>query len=195
MSGIKKGGFSVETDYYDEDDALGKRKRLDGSSYTIFGIRLHSLEGWYLRYRPVWNYNGSGASLMVYEGLCKDNQRVWECVRYAEYYETKRLDKQKRESAAAEEREDELLQYHFVHPPSEGYDIAIGPHSFWANFTDAPINTKVRQFQAVHFELKGEDRASLDLHAIVHMQEREYVLQPECEQHYSMHLELVHVAN
>lgn len=171
--------FTIQAaDSYEEDAALGKRKRLDGVSYNVFNVTLGNYDELRLRFRPTWNR--TDATLMVYFRGC-----VWECVRYIETSVTKPLD--------AEQDVDGAVFGKFHMPPSEeDADSSFGPNSFWSNLTTGHIDTTIETLQRARFEHKeDEDRAVLDLFAIVHVQARPYVRRPELKQHVSMRLELI----
>lgn len=172
--------FVVKAESFEKDDASGKRKRLDADGSTVFGIRFR--DNWCLRYRPPWKH--IGASLMVYQPLGEDNDRIWECVRSQEHFETIPVDENGKAVSPAPS---------FVTPES---DFTIGPNSFWGHFTTIESNdVTIKNMKVERFEQDEEDRATMDLTAMVHWPARPRDAKPECNEYYSIRLEMVRLLN
>ena len=166
-----EANFTIKVDSFEKDIATGKRKRSDGAESTVFGVRF--LDNWCLRYRSPWKL--SGASLMVYQPLSEDSDRVWECVQYQERVETIPVGKNEEGGSPG-----------FVAP--EG-DCAIGPSSFFGYFTTEPKDTKITDMSVKHFNREEDDCASMDLCAVVQDEEL------DCRKYYSIRMELVRIQN
>jgi hypothetical protein len=177
MPRIKTANFVISVDSLEEDSSPGKRKRSDGNGLQVVGIRFRS--NWCLRYRPEWNL--SGASLMVYEPLDDEQDRVWECVGFQEH----------RHTAPIDSNGEYVAPLPIFVDPRE--NAVIGAQSFWGHFTTEGLDSKVKNMSIVSFEHSEEDRATMDLRAVVHVQATPH--DGECRQYYSMRLELVRILN
>jgi len=143
--------------------------------FTIFGIRFR--DDWCVRYRPAWKH--AAASLMVYEPLEDEEDRVWECFRLQEHYETVLLNDNGRNASTPR---------CFTEHVEELHDVVIGSNSFWGHLTAE--NAKLTGMFIDEFNYDVEDRATMDLSGIIHIRAH-----PQCRLYYTMRLELVRVLN
>jgi hypothetical protein len=190
---------------------LGKRTRHGAVDDTIFTITLsddvrlrYSPPILTLRFRPMWNSDGVGATLLVMQ-----EGKIWECARYVEQVEIKHLGEKWFETQdpeflckpPGEHTLDELRTHCLRHneeqggykpvPLDAGWRSDFGAHSFWAYFTTRAAAT-IQDVQLLGFEPKDDGRATLELYAVVHLaQDVLYARMPESEQHFSMRMELV----
>jgi hypothetical protein len=162
-----------------------------------------------LRFRPAWNGDGVGASLLVLLA-----GEVWECARYTAQDELKHLGDQWFETQAAEFlcphpsglSANDLRAFCLAHNATQGgykavpddvlWRSALDAHSFWAYLCGpkAQQGATLQRMQVMGFE-RRERRATLRLHAVVRLAEGVlYARMPESEHHFSMRLELVLVA-
>jgi hypothetical protein len=179
MPRIKRATFvlNVETFGGKKDDAiptaLCKRKRTYGEeeALRVFGIRFP--DDWCLRYRPAWKH--AGASLMVYEPINDDEDRVWECIRFHEHCETICVDANGRNVSPPRS---------FLPSADEFSDALLGPHSF---FGQLATDVKLKTMHVEHFYRGEEDRATMDLTAVVRAS--------DCRKYYTLRLELMRILN
>ena len=181
MPRTKTPSFVIDEERFDENIAPGKRKRSDGEDprgFKVFGIRFR--DDWCIRYRPAWK--NAAASLMVYEPLESEEDRVWECVHLKEHRDTVLLNENGRNASTPR---------CFLEQVEDLHDVAIGAGSLWGALTAS--DAKLTGMFIDDFEQDEEDRAAMDISAIVLVQARGDT--PECRLYYTMRLELVRIVN
>ncbi len=153
--------------------ALCKHKRMYGEeeALRVFGIRFP--DDWCLRYRPAWKH--AGASLMVYEPINDDEDRVWECIRFQEHCEAIGVDANGRNVSPPRS---------FLPSADEWSDALLGQQSF---FGQLATDVKLKTMHVEHFHRGEEDRATMDLTAVVRTH--------DCRKYYTLRLELMRILN